>query len=93
MPSSFDDARLRCAKFRYRSDYFDSTLVSEFDLVCDRAYLATLFKSSRDLGWLVGVPLFGIVADTFGRRPVMMLSAPLVSVRNRPRVTASEKYL
>lgn len=66
-----------CTSWTYQSDYFDSTLVSEWNLVCGRAYLAPLYKSAQLLGSLAGLVLFGVLADLYGRWLMMAIMIPL----------------
>jgi len=48
-----------------------STIVTEFDLVCDRAWLDALNGSILFIGWGMGSLLLGTLSDKFGRKRVM----------------------
>lgn len=49
------------------------TISAEWDLVCDHSYLSSLVVTIYFLGVMVGGPLFGFLADKFGRKPVLLL--------------------
>ncbi|XP_013184517.1 solute carrier family 22 member 15 [Amyelois transitella] len=57
-----------CLKYEYENIIFESTLISEFDLICDRAWLASFTQSMLMFGLFLGVNFFGWVSDRFGRR-------------------------
>jgi len=57
-----------------------STVVEEFDLVCDRAGLRTVVNIMYMLGLLVGAYLFGWISDQFGRIKALMLGILCVSI-------------
>lgn len=72
-----DDGGIPCVEWRYSSPYYISTIVSEWNLVCDRAYLVPTYKSMYLVGYFFGVPVFGLLSDWFGRLTVIALTAPL----------------
>nr|XP_019946246.1 PREDICTED: solute carrier family 22 member 13-like [Paralichthys olivaceus] len=73
--------RVPCGRgWVYSQDTFQSTTVTEWDLVCDKAGLNSLGSSIYMFGLLVGSVLFGAMADRYGRRFVLLLSIALQTV-------------
>lgn len=54
------------------------TVITEFDLVCDRKWLVSNIKSVFMFGRFVGTVFFGQVSDRFGRRLCFFLTIALV---------------
>ena len=52
----------------------------QFDLVCDRAYLASLSSSMIFGGWFIGALIGGVIADKFGRKTIVITFAFLISL-------------
>ncbi|XP_041867323.1 solute carrier family 22 member 13 isoform X2 [Melanotaenia boesemani] len=64
----------------YSKEIFESTTVTEWDLVCSKAGLNSLGSSIYMFGLLVGSVVFGAMADRYGRRFVLLLSIALQTV-------------
>uniref|UniRef100_A0A1A7XNR9 Major facilitator superfamily (MFS) profile domain-containing protein n=1 Tax=Iconisemion striatum TaxID=60296 RepID=A0A1A7XNR9_9TELE len=64
----------------YSQEVFQSTTVTEWDLVCTKAGLNSVGSSIYMFGLLVGSVVFGAMADRYGRRFVLLLSIALQTV-------------
>ncbi|XP_071956989.1 organic cation transporter-like protein [Antedon mediterranea] len=58
----------------YDQSQYESTIVSEFDLVCDDSYKVSLAASSYLFGFFFGSIIFGAVCDYFGRKRGVILA-------------------
>lgn len=52
-----------CMEYEYVRDVFDETLITEFGLICDKAWLASFTQTVMMFGLLCGVSLFGWISD------------------------------
>ncbi|XP_075059022.1 solute carrier family 22 member 16 [Mixophyes fleayi] len=59
----------------YDHTHLDSSIVTDWDLVCDREWLAKLVQPTFMLGVLIGAVFFGDIADRVGRRPIMWITS------------------
>ncbi|XP_035994927.1 solute carrier family 22 member 4 isoform X1 [Fundulus heteroclitus] len=64
----------------YSTEYFQSTVVTEFDLVCSEQWKQPLTSLTYFLGGLVGCFVSGIISDRIGRKPVLFGSIAVLSV-------------
>ncbi|XP_066553557.1 solute carrier family 22 member 2 [Amia ocellicauda] len=51
-----------------------SSFVTEFNLVCEDAWMVDLFQSAVNVGFLVGSIIIGYMADRFGRKISFLMS-------------------
>lgn len=66
-----------CEEHIFVKDAYESTYVSEFDLVCDRTDLASTSQSLIMGGFLIGNILFGWLSDTYGRKIPLLITVVL----------------
>ncbi|XP_070784409.1 solute carrier family 22 member 13-like [Enoplosus armatus] len=64
--------------WEYEAPSGASSIVSEFDVVCDRSGLIGASQSISMAGIMVGVLVFGAISDRFGRRLATLLSLLLL---------------
>ncbi|XP_056302479.1 solute carrier family 22 member 4 [Danio aesculapii] len=55
----------------YSADVYHSTIVSEWDLVCDNEWRVPLASSTLYMGYLLGSIISGQLSDRFGRKKVL----------------------
>ncbi|KAI1286802.1 Solute carrier family 22 member 4 [Halotydeus destructor] len=66
-----------CEKWTYDRSVFESTIISEWDLVCSRSWLASLSQSAYMGGMMVSSLAVGYISDTYGRKVALWLSMSL----------------
>ncbi|XP_072887483.1 solute carrier family 22 member 6-A-like isoform X2 [Hemitrygon akajei] len=64
----------------YDRSQFTSTIVTEWDLVCDRKSLKRMAQSIYMAGLLIGACVLGRLSDKFGRRTLLLWSHFLVAM-------------
>ncbi|GBP89114.1 Organic cation transporter-like protein [Eumeta japonica] len=69
-----------CPKFVYDKQVFNSTITSEWDLVCSRFWLVHLSQCSMMCGVLLGGVVFGGMADKHGRKNLLMICIAIQAV-------------
>jgi len=63
-----------CDKYIYDKTDFDRTIVTEWDLVCDREFLASFTQSIFMFGISVSALLFGYLSDKYGRTKILQIA-------------------
>ncbi|KAF8778842.1 Organic cation transporter protein like [Argiope bruennichi] len=64
---------LQCDSWEYDDSIYKSTVLSQWNLVCDREWLISLSKSVFIAGYFLSATVFGYLADKFGRRPIIAM--------------------
>ncbi|XP_026830910.1 organic cation transporter protein isoform X2 [Ooceraea biroi] len=64
----------RCEQYVYDRSVYKSTTTSEWDLVCDKAWLRATGDALFMVGVMLGSMIFGGLSDKYGRRPIFFLS-------------------
>ncbi|XP_066986623.1 organic cation transporter protein-like isoform X1 [Macrobrachium rosenbergii] len=72
-----DGSSIYCSSRYFNVSHYSSTLVAEWDLVCERRALYSTTQSASQLGVLIGVLSFGYFMDLYGRRPIILLNVGL----------------
>ncbi|XP_044115520.1 solute carrier family 22 member 11 isoform X3 [Neovison vison] len=73
----------------YDRSTFTSTIVSEWDLVCDNQGLKPMGQSIYMAGVLLGSVSWGFLSDRFGRKPVLSWCCLQVALANTGTIFAS----
>ncbi|KAH8029558.1 hypothetical protein HPB51_001283 [Rhipicephalus microplus] len=60
-----------CETWEYGRSYYKGSMVQEWDLVCDRAWMRSLAQTATMVGMLVGT-LMSSLGDKIGRRPIVI---------------------
>lgn len=52
--------------------------MTEWDLVCSNSYLISIFQSTFLIGYSIGLFIFGILSDIYGRKLVLLITWPVM---------------
>lgn len=69
-----------CDSFIFDKKYYQKTLVEEWTMVCDRVRYRSTVQMIFFGGYMVGSIVFGMLADKYGRRPIMSVSFILMTL-------------
>lgn len=70
----------RCTEFLYDRSVFRETIITQWNLVCDREQLANVVQACTMLGILIGNLAFSVVADRIGRKIPLVIAVTLQSI-------------
>ncbi|XP_011497594.1 PREDICTED: organic cation transporter protein-like [Ceratosolen solmsi marchali] len=70
----------KCTDFHYDRSIFRETIITQWNLVCDREQLANFAQSCTMLGVLMGNMIFSAMSDRIGRKIPLMIAILLQSV-------------
>ncbi|XP_070534527.1 organic cation transporter protein-like isoform X2 [Ptychodera flava] len=75
------DSKIKCDNgWVYDRSTYENTVVFDFNLVCDKDWMKELSKSIVGVGQLAGGVVLGQLADIFGRKPVIIVGAFLITL-------------
>ncbi|XP_069981644.1 solute carrier family 22 member 6-like [Penaeus vannamei] len=66
-----------CPEIEYDSSVYSLTVISEFDLVCDREQLRPFFQIVITIGTIAGCFVGGSIGDSMGRKKAMQIGCLL----------------
>ncbi|XP_072297414.1 solute carrier family 22 member 4-like [Eucyclogobius newberryi] len=66
--------------WEFSKDTYTSTIVSEWELVCDNAWKVPLSSSLYFVGVMIGSFVCGTLSDRFGRKPVLFLTMAIQTI-------------
>ncbi|XP_055946439.1 organic cation transporter-like protein isoform X1 [Argiope bruennichi] len=69
----FSNETTVCNSWEFDDSFYTSTIVSQWNLVCDREWLVSVSKSTFIIGYIFSSSIFAYLADRFGRKPIAML--------------------
>ncbi|XP_068202121.1 organic cation transporter protein-like isoform X2 [Palaemon carinicauda] len=71
------DATVLCHVRNFNTTVYRSTVVTEWDLVCEKRALYSTTQAAPQAGSLVGSLVFSYLLDKYGRRPVILVCVVL----------------
>lgn len=73
--SAQDQQYHKCKSFQYDTGIWISTIIDEWDLICDRAWFISVTQSLYMSGFIVSYLIFGYISDRLGRWRSLFLGA------------------
>lgn len=67
-----------CLEYEYDKSFWKSTIIMEWDLVCDKMFYRELSEIILWFGLAVGTLISGIVSDKYGRKTAIYLMSQLL---------------
>jgi MFS family permease len=61
-----------CQKWIYDTSDMKSTIITEYNFVCDNNHKFETIYSLEQIGYVIGTLIFSIIADRVGRKPVFL---------------------
>ena len=72
--NAVNETYVKCREFVFDKSMYKSTIVTDWNLVCDRKHIKTLSTSSYYVGFGVGGLFGGTLASTYGRKVTFVAS-------------------
>lgn len=73
--SAHDNQYHKCTAYEYDTGIWISTIIDEWNLVCDHSWFVSMTQSVYMSGFIVSFLVFGYISDRFGRWRSLMLGA------------------
>ncbi|XP_072762665.1 organic cation transporter protein isoform X1 [Anoplolepis gracilipes] len=73
----FNGTLMKCTEWEYDRKIFPETIISQWNLVCDKTHYANIQQSILMFGVLLGNIIFGSLADRYGRKNPLIISVVL----------------
>ncbi|KAK4327487.1 hypothetical protein Pmani_002043 [Petrolisthes manimaculis] len=70
-----DDTLLSCSSRVYNTSQYESSVVTEWDLTCERRALYSTTSSIQQVGSLIGSLFYGYLLEAIGRRKAVLFSS------------------
>ncbi|GBM78319.1 Carcinine transporter [Araneus ventricosus] len=78
--SNFSFVNIPCVSgWEYDKTNYDETAATKFNLVCDKAHYPSLLLTLQNVGSLLLTPIYGILADKYGRKVLFLVLAVVIS--------------
>lgn len=77
---TINGSRVRCSAWEFDHSRFQSTIVEDWSLVCDRGWMRSVSQSVCLMGMFFGNFLFAYISDRFGRRITVLLTSLLMLI-------------
>lgn len=75
--SSVDNEKHECTSYKYDTGIWMSTIIDEWNLVCDRSWFISLTQSLYMAGFILSYLVFGYLSDRFGRWNGLLLGTTI----------------
>jgi len=69
-----------CTNYEFDDDFWVSTMITEWDLVCEKEWMKTLAKMLLFTGFALGSFCSGLVSDRFGRKTAIWISSVIMLI-------------
>ncbi|XP_023218037.1 organic cation transporter protein-like [Centruroides sculpturatus] len=75
-------SKIPCTEMEYDHSFYRSTIIEEWDLVCENEWLISVSQSVYMAGYMTSMLVFGQLSDRFGRRPIFFTALGILLVSN-----------
>ncbi|XP_023226067.1 solute carrier family 22 member 5-like isoform X1 [Centruroides sculpturatus] len=93
LSSGKNRTRISCTSWEYDHSFYTSTITEKWDLVCDRAWIASFAQLMYFVGFLISVFIGGQLSDKFGRKPMFYLTSAWTFIFSMISIFTSSVWL